>query len=304
MSAEAWKWAGDLRIEVGGRNGASRKRAAKAVLLVYGHHADRDGLASPARDYVAAYTDLSPRTVSRILDDLRAAGVIELVHRSAPGRSPVYRLRLDVTAASIGEHRPAIDGNPPTPQRLPAIVGNRSTPQHLPAIGGNRSTPQRLPTTHEHLPTTHEHLPAIGGNPQKSQKTQQRSRPEKSNGQRHPTQDELEVIASEWAAAKTNGTNPAALKAKILAEDRPALEAEAVRRRRARAVDECPLCDHRGWVLDELGLPAMPTILCDHRREEIAGEFRCPRCGKLLLTWPDGSRTCRDCDAEGGAGDE
>lgn len=98
MSWRAVSWAIEQRTGSGPR---------KSVLLALAHHANEDDVAWPSAAMLAAETELSHRTVQRVLADLAAADLIlveEPAKRTAKGLYTAvrYRLPLRQTDAPIG----------------------------------------------------------------------------------------------------------------------------------------------------------------------------------------------------------
>jgi DNA-binding transcriptional ArsR family regulator len=119
MSIEALNWAWEQPVA---------KAATKLVLLALADHSNADGECWPSMKRVAERSDISPRHVSRAVDELVELGLVEKANRRRHGgqyRGWDYRLNVQRTPASSGHGRPVTSGHG---RPSPADAGVRSEP--------------------------------------------------------------------------------------------------------------------------------------------------------------------------------
>ena len=119
MSIEALNWAWDQPVA---------KAANKLVLLALADHANSDGECWPSMKRIAERSDISPRHVSRAINELIDLGLVEKANRRRHGgqyRGWDYRLNVQRTPASGGPPRPVTSGHG---RPSPADTGVRSEP--------------------------------------------------------------------------------------------------------------------------------------------------------------------------------
>ncbi|HEY7823931.1 MAG TPA: helix-turn-helix domain-containing protein [Acidimicrobiia bacterium] len=119
MSIEALNWAWEQPVS---------KAATKLVLLALADHSNADGECWPSMKRIAERSDISPRHVSRAIDELVDLGLVEKSGRRRHGgqyRGWDYRLLVQRTPASIGHPLPVTSGHG---RPSPADAGVRSEP--------------------------------------------------------------------------------------------------------------------------------------------------------------------------------
>ena len=119
MSIEALNWAWEQPVA---------KAATKLVLLALADHANADGECWPSMKRIAERSDISPRHVSRAIDELIDLGLVEKSNRRRHGgqyRGWDYRILVQRTPASIGNQVPLTSGHG---RPAPADTGVRSEP--------------------------------------------------------------------------------------------------------------------------------------------------------------------------------
>ena len=119
MSIEALNWAWDQPVA---------KAANKLVLLALADHANSDGECWPSMKRIAERSDISPRHVSRAINELIDLGLVEKANRRRHGgqyRGWDYRLNVQRTPASGGPPRPVTSGHG---RPSPPDTGVRSEP--------------------------------------------------------------------------------------------------------------------------------------------------------------------------------
>lgn len=120
MSIEALNWAWEQPVA---------KAATKLVLLSLADHANSDGECWPSMKRIAERSDISPRHVSRAIEELVELGLIEKANRRRHGgqyRGWDYRIIVQRTPASSGHGLPLTSGHG---RPSPADTGVRSEPQ-------------------------------------------------------------------------------------------------------------------------------------------------------------------------------
>lgn len=119
MSIEALNWAWQQPVA---------KAATKLVLLALADHANPDGECWPSMKRIAERSDISPRHVSRAINELVDLGLVEKANRrrhAGQYRGWDYRLLVQETPASSGHLSPVTSGHP---RPSPADAGVRSEP--------------------------------------------------------------------------------------------------------------------------------------------------------------------------------
>lgn len=119
MSLEAMNWAWEQPVS---------KSTNKLVLLALADHANADGECWPSMKRIAERSDISPRQVSRAINELVELGLIEKANRRRFGgqyRGWDYRVLVQRTSTSGGHPRPVTSGHP---RPSPADTGVRSEP--------------------------------------------------------------------------------------------------------------------------------------------------------------------------------
>jgi len=119
MSIEALNWAWEQPVA---------KAANKLVLLALADHSNADGECWPSMKRIAERSDISPRHVSRAINELVDLGLVEKANRRRHGgqyRGWDYRLLIQRTPASGGHPHPVTSGHG---RPSPADTGVRSEP--------------------------------------------------------------------------------------------------------------------------------------------------------------------------------
>jgi len=119
MSIEALNWAWEQPVA---------KAANKLVLLALADHSNADGECWPSMKRIAERSDISPRHVSRAINELVDLGLVEKANRrrhSGQYRGWDYRLLIQRTPASGGHPHPVTSGHG---RPSPADTGVRSEP--------------------------------------------------------------------------------------------------------------------------------------------------------------------------------
>jgi hypothetical protein len=119
MSIEALNWAWEQPV---------RKATNKLFLLALADHANSDGECWPSMKRIAERSDISPRHVSRAINELVDLGLVEKANRRRHGgqyRGWDYRLLVQRTPASSGHRGPVTSGHG---RPSPADTGVRSEP--------------------------------------------------------------------------------------------------------------------------------------------------------------------------------
>jgi DNA-binding transcriptional ArsR family regulator len=119
MSIEALNWAWEQPVA---------KAVNKLVLLALADHSNADGECWPSMKRIAERSDISPRHVSRSINELIDLGLVEKAGRRRHGgqyRGWDYRLLVQRTSASSGHPRPVTSGHG---RPSPADTGVRSEP--------------------------------------------------------------------------------------------------------------------------------------------------------------------------------
>lgn len=117
MSLEAMNWAWEQPVA---------KSTNKLVLLALADHANADGECWPSMKRIAERSDISPRHVSRAINELVDLGLVEKASRRRHGgqyRGWDYRVLVQRTPASSGPPRPVTSGHG---RPSPADTGVRS----------------------------------------------------------------------------------------------------------------------------------------------------------------------------------
>ena len=117
MSLEAMNWAWEQPVA---------KSTNKLVLLALADHANSDGECWPSMKRIAERSDISPRHVSRAINELVDLGLVEKASRRRHGgqyRGWDYRVLVHRTPASTGPARPVTSGHG---RPSPADTGVRS----------------------------------------------------------------------------------------------------------------------------------------------------------------------------------
>ena len=105
MSLEAMNWAWEQPVA---------KSTNKLVLLALADHANSDGECWPSMKRIAERSDISPRHVSRAINELVDLGLVEKASRRRHGgqyRGWDYRVLVHRTPASSGPPRPVTSGH-------------------------------------------------------------------------------------------------------------------------------------------------------------------------------------------------
>ena len=119
MSIEVMNWAWEQPVA---------KATNKLVLLALADHANADGECWPSMKRIAERSDISPRHVSRAINELIDLGLVEKAGRRRHGgqfRGWDYRVLVQRTSASDGHGRPVTSGHG---RPSPADTGVRSEP--------------------------------------------------------------------------------------------------------------------------------------------------------------------------------
>ncbi|HEY7823361.1 MAG TPA: helix-turn-helix domain-containing protein, partial [Acidimicrobiia bacterium] len=119
MSLEAMNWAWEQPVA---------KSTNKLVLLALADHANADGECWPSMKRIAERSDISPRQVSRAINELVELGLVEKASRRRHGgqyRGWDYRVIVQRTPASSGRPLPVTSGHG---RPSPADTGVRSEP--------------------------------------------------------------------------------------------------------------------------------------------------------------------------------
>lgn len=87
MSFQAMTWAGEQKVAP----------LAKLLLLTLANYADAENMCCPSKEQLAADTGMSKSSVCKYLNDLEAAGLVEVTRRTYEGTQITSVIRLSAT---------------------------------------------------------------------------------------------------------------------------------------------------------------------------------------------------------------